>query len=103
MEPVHTVAISDPPACIWRSHSTSRAKRPWGGASIGVYLSHTITTSARSTSSMAACGSTGTLPKQRNGSVLAATMRTSSRASPGSPVVMSGNTAPTDIRTSYNP
>jgi len=41
-------------------------------------------------SSIEACGSTSTLPKQRKGARLAPTMLRSIRASPGSPVVMSG-------------
>src|SRR2546428_683220 len=63
---------------------------------MGAYMSQTIATSTSPTSLSAAWGSISTLPKQRNGSRVAATMTTSRSASPGSPVVMSGYTAPTD-------
>ncbi len=66
------------------------AYRPRGAVWIGVYMSQTITASAASTSSIERWGSTRMLPKQRNGSFVAPTIDTSSSASPGSPVVMSG-------------
>ena len=76
---------------------------PVGGSVIGVYMSQITTTSTSSAASTAIAGSTRTLPKQRNGSAVAATMKTSRSASPGAPTVMSGKTAPTDSRTSYRP
>jgi hypothetical protein len=56
--------------------------------SIGVYISQTTTASASQTSSIAACGSTRTLPKQRNGYVPAAAIVTSSCESPSWPTVV---------------
>ena len=100
---MQTDAMSAPPPCMRRIHSASRANRPCGAVMIGVYRSHTMTTSNGSPSTIDSCGSTRMPPKQRNGSGSAATIRTSRSASPGSPMVMSGKTAPTDPRTSNRP
>ena len=100
---MQTEAMRAPAACLPRSQSASRSNRPWGAVVIGVYRSQTMMTSKGLPSSIDSCGSTRTLPKQRNGATSVATIRTSSSASPGSPMVMSGYVAPTELRTSYRP
>ena len=85
-EPVQTEAISRAAGVHPPQPRRSRVGSARAAAyRSGVYMSQTIATSTRSMSSIAACGSTSTLPKQRNGCRPAATISTSSSASPGSP------------------
>src|SRR4051794_34952093 len=89
-DPVHTVAISAPRAWTRRSQAVSTGYLPTGASVIGAYMSQMTTTSTSSAWSTAAAGSTSTFPKHRKGSADAATMNTSSTASPDVPTVMSG-------------
>jgi hypothetical protein len=101
--PVQAEAVIAPRRRCHASHSNSLSYCSLKGAKAGTISPVTNAISVWSTSSIAQCGVTVTLPEHRTGSPVAVTMRTSNRGASGLPVTKDSQPTPTDESKSNSP